>query len=142
MEKLKFALEVVNGATVILGCFLIAWLSFHLYDMIHARGEVRIKSVLLGVAGGVSLAGYLLIEQVGIVLNRLMIWLWRMSGAAIPFTDAQDTTFGLGAFLIGVGILLMIRLLSRPRFGEWPWIIAGIVTASYIATRTIIHYAL
>jgi hypothetical protein len=139
MEKLKFALEVVNGSTVILGCFLIAWLVFHLYDMIIHRGEVSIKSMMFGVAGGASLAGYLLIEQVGIVLNRLMIWIWRMMGASEPFTDFQDIIFALGAFLIGVGILLMIRLLSRPRFGETPWVVAATFTLLYTIIRTIHH---
>lgn len=140
MEKLEFTLEVMNGSTVILGLFLMMWLFFHLYDMVYVRQEAGWSSVFFGIAGGISLASYILFEQIGETLTRFLIWLWRVHGAKLPFNQVEDIAFSFGGFFVAVGVLLMIRLLSRPRFGEGPWLAAGISTIAYVVIRTITHY--
>jgi hypothetical protein len=141
MESLKFALELLNGTTTLLSFFLLIWLSFYLYERYHERDGVTLWSMFFGISGAVSLALYLYIEELGLFLTRLVVWVWRMDGAEHPFTDTQNIVFITGGFLFSLAILLMIRVLSRPRFGEWPWFMAGLITTVYVVTRSIVHYS-
>lgn len=140
METLSFILELLNGTSSILVFFLLVWLSFHLYDR-HSEDGIGIVASVLGMAGGVSLALYLYVEQAGLFLTRAVVFNWRINGAMYPFTFSQNIIFGLGAFMVSSGILLMIRLLSRPRFGEWPWVMTAAVTSLFVVIRTAIHYS-
>lgn len=138
MEKLKITLELLNGSAVILGTFLLVWLSFYIIDR-YREEQMTMWSILCGVSGSISLAIYLYIEQTGIILTRAVIWNWRVAGARYPLSHIQDLFFAFGGFLISLGILLIIRLLSRPRFGEWPWVVAAITTFSYIVVRALMY---
>jgi len=81
----------------------------------------------------------LYVEKTGSFMTRAAVWVWRLTTGGIePFTETEKGFLFAGSFLSGVGILLLIRILSRPRFGEWPWIASGIVAYGYVLTSVLI----
>ncbi len=138
MQKLNFTLEVINGAVSILIFFLLVWIAFHLFD--RRRFFKSWWALALGIPGGLSLAFYLGVEQSGTLLTRVVVWVWRMTGGSVPFSSVQNGLLILGAVSTGLGILLIIRLLSRPRFGDWPWLTAFFVSIGYVIVRSLIHH--
>jgi len=137
MDKLNFTLEVINGSVSILTFFLLFFLSVYLTSTIRREGFTW-KS-FFWVSTAASLVVALFIEKTGTLATRTVTWIWRARGGNLPFTEAQDFFLVLGAFFTAIGLIMMIRVLSRPRFGNWPWMVSTIVALDYVGVETFIH---
>jgi hypothetical protein len=137
MVKLNIILEQVNGSVSILTFFFLCWCTHYLWDYLAYR-KFSMRSVFVGLPPAIALAMVLYLENTGTLLTRTTVWFWRFtSSGEQPFTDTQMGFLLAGAFLTAVGLLLMIRLLSRPRFGEWPWVASAAVCWAYVLLSSI-----
>lgn len=137
MQTLNFTLEVINGSISVLTYFVLIFLGYYLVSG-FGRHQFTWKNLFI-ISTAIGLAFSLFIEKMGTFLTRTIIWLWRVAGAQVPFTVAQNVVLIVGALLTMMGLLMMIRVLSRPRFGNWPWATAAIIVATYDVVSVIIH---
>lgn len=137
MDRLNFTLEVINGSVSILTFFLLFFLSVYLASNIQREGFTWKSFFWMSTA--VSLVTALFIEKTGTLASRTVVWIWRTQGGTLPFTKIEDFFLVIGALLTAIGLIMMIRVLSRPRFGNWPWMVSTIVALDYVGVETFIH---
>jgi hypothetical protein len=137
MTQLNFTLEIINGSISILTFFLLFFLSVYLVS--HIRREGFTWKTFLWMSTAASLVVALFIEKTGTLATRTVTWAWRSRGGNLPFTSIEDFFLIVGAILTVIGLIMMIRVLSRPRFGNWPWMVSTIVALDYVGVETFIH---
>lgn len=139
MGNLNFILEQVNGSVALLTFFFLCFSSWYLWDFLAYRG-FAMRAALVGLPPAVTLLLVMDVEKLGTLMTRSVIWGWRiMGGGLIPFSHAETTILLVGASLTAIGLLLLIRLLSRPYFGEWPWLVSGGISLAQIGISTAFH---
>ena len=77
-----------------------------------------------------ALAFALLFDKLGVLMTRVAVWLWRRFGNGLtagPMNDIQIYLLLIGTPLSAIGLLWLIRLLSRPMYGDWPWTVTAII---------------
>lgn len=130
-------LEVTNGVVAILVFCLLVWLAEHLRWELRYR-SLTWKMVLFGLPS-VAIAAALFFEKLGTLTSRTVVFVWRMSGGNGPFSELENSLLIVGSFLTASGLLWMIAILSRPRFGEWPWRASAALAASYVCLAVAFH---
>lgn len=138
MENLNFILEQLNGATSILTFCLLVFLTFYLWDWLDYKSTTPLHAILIGLPPAIALAAILYIDKIGTLMTRATAWVWRMTtGGTVPF-GAIETGFLIGGGAVTtVSTLLMINLLTRPRFGPWPWRASALLVGGYVTLSTL-----
>jgi hypothetical protein len=140
MKNLNFILEQINGAAALLTFCLLVFLSFYLWDWRVYKRPARLRTLLTGLPPALALASIIYLETLGTLITRATVWGWRLSTrGTVPFTYLETSFLLLGAFMTSAGILLMIRLLTSPRFGGWPWKIAALISGGYVTTSVVLY---
>lgn len=137
MQNLNFILEVINGSVSILTYFLLVFLAYYIAEDFGKETFTWRNLFVLSTAMALVIA--LFVEKTGTFLTRSVIWLWRMTGGSVPFSVAENLILIVGAALTMMGLLMLIRILSRQRFGNWPWAFAAVIVFSYDAAAVITH---
>jgi hypothetical protein len=137
MDRLNFTLEVINGSISILTFFLLFFLSVYLAS--HIRREGFTWKSFFWMSTAASLVVTLFIEKTGTLATRTVTWIWRSRGGNLPFTSIENFFLVIGAVLTVIGLIMMIRVLSRPRFGNWPWMVSTIVALGYVGVESFTH---
>lgn len=132
MTSLNFILEQINGAAALLTFCLLVFLTFYLWDWLKYKHTTPLRALLTGLPPAIALAAIIYLETFGTLVTRATVWSWRLStrGTA-PFTHAETGFLLLGAAVTSIAILLMIRLLTRSRFGNWPWMVSASIASGY-----------
>lgn len=133
----NFTLEIINGANFQLTFLFILWSLFHLYSEFDQR-ELTWKEALL--FPSISFVIALTSEKFGTAITRGVVWLWRMGGGNVPFSHVQNALLIFGACFTCGGLLWLIAILTKRRFGPWPWRIAALWILLYIAVSWFLEY--
>jgi hypothetical protein len=139
MSNLNFILEQANGSTSILTFALLVFLTFYLWDWLRYKKMNLWTALFVGLPPAIALAVILYLEKIGTLMTRSVVWVWRMGGGKTPFTETETIFLLGGAVLTALGLLLMIRLLTSPRFGAWPWLASAGAAIAYLAVNTVLH---
>jgi hypothetical protein len=140
MERLNFILEQANGSTSVLTFALLVFLTFYLCDWLHYKKMNFLAAFFVGLPPAIALASILYLEKVGTLMTRLVALVWRMTGGGkTPFTLVQTYFLLAGAIVTAIGLLLMIRLLTMPRFGNWPWLVSAGLAGVFLVVNSVIH---
>lgn len=62
-----------------------------------------------------------LVFDSGVWLRAMVIWVWRRFYDSGPFGPYQLAGLTAGAFLIAVGGLMKVRAVTKPDWGDLPW---------------------
>lgn len=133
MMSVNTLLEVTNGVWTILTFCALVVLTIYLVDG-WRRNELNWRD-LVSLPLAMALALSMHIQNAGTFISRGTIWFWRATThGKIPLNDTYQVMLIIGAAVAAAGILLSIRLLSRPRFGDMPWMLsAGLVVLYVVA---------
>jgi hypothetical protein len=96
--------------------------------------------MIIGAPPGIALALPMLVIKIGLLLTRGSLWIWRQfaEGGAMPFWQ-RDIAI-IGAVLTSIGLLWLLRVMSRARFGDWPWIISAMLVVIFVIENGIEQY--
>lgn len=133
--ELNFILETANGVVLILSFPLLMVLTIYLKRRFSHAPDHPVYQFKLAVPSAVSLAVALYVDKLGMLLTRLSVWTWRQFGAGVsggPMNEAQHHLLLVGTLLSAVGALWLIRVISRPMFGNWPWIASAVASIIYL----------
>ena len=142
--ELNFILETVNGVVLILSFPLLIVLTLYLVAK-YRQPDRPLRPVPGVLPVAISLASALLIDKLGVLLTRLAVWTWRRFGAGEsggPMNEWQHYILLAGTVMSAIGCLWLIRILSRPMYGELPWSISTLLAGIYVLQRMIEHYPL
>lgn len=121
-------LDTMNGVITIMSAALIVILTAYL---ISRRREINFLAVSLPI--GMSLALAIYVREMGSLLTRLVLWAWlRVGGVSLPATGIQASLMLIGAFGMIFGLLWLIAILSRPQWGDWPWLATAAAAIVYL----------
>lgn len=134
----NFILEVINGSVAIATFFFLIWCATHLYYEFKQR-KLTWYFAIVGLPS-VAIVVAMFDEKLGMLISRSVIWAWRVRGGTDPLVDLESLALVTGATITAIGLLWMIAILSRPRFGEMPWRIAAGVTICYAFFAIFFHY--
>lgn len=131
----QFLLEVLNGTWGVAAFSLgvVCWMYlFHEMISLAAWRPWR-WSQGMRVAINVSLVA------AGVWITRSVIYYWRHIGAAEHFSSGQLYALIVGGAVGTVGFVLLIREISRPLFGNAPWILSLIALVAMTAYTVLYH---
>jgi hypothetical protein len=135
MTSLNFVLETTNGAVSLLTAFFLIFLTVYLVQEFRSR-DLKWWKIALSLPVGMAVALALYIEKAGALTTRIIIFVWRVHGGNIPFSDVELFLLMFGAMATAIGLLMMMRILSRARYGNWPWLLVSVVTLIYVGITT------
>ncbi|WFU42579.1 hypothetical protein QA640_08985 [Bradyrhizobium sp. CB82] len=132
---MNFYLETVNGTIVILLATALAFLSLYIVQQKQAL-KLAWWKCLTDPPPGIALALPMAAIKAGLVLTRGTLWAWREFGGE-QMTGWQLDLVLTGTAVTALGALSLVRVLSRARFGDWPWIISAMLVVIYITEKSI-----
>lgn len=132
-------LAIINGAwgTAALCLFMVA-LAYFGHEWIIRRISVwrwRAKITL-----GMRVAVAMMTISLGIMITRLLIYVWQMLGAG-NFAEWQVITLIIGAVVGYVGFICAIREYSKTLYGSWVWI-TSLIASLAVAVFTVLQHFL
>ena len=128
---IEYVLEILSGAwSILLMCFLV-------FLCVYMLGQWRTNKLtwrnIFALPLGMVVAFALAVQTGGSFSSRATVWYWRRFHDGEPLSALSVKSLAISAFVASLGILLMIRAFSRPRYGELPWILSAALTISYVA---------
>ena len=134
-------LEVANGVWAILALWLTAFMIYHIVLVLMQR-HIGWRRVLLNfdLPISVQLAFGVLVISIAVLVTRGIIWLTRIrTGGNVDAIVAQSGLYLFGTALGVAGFLSILRTISQPTFGHWPWVGALISSGAYLVWWSILH---
>lgn len=129
MTLLNKLLEIVNGNLAILRFEFLIFLAVYLY---MAADEMKPRDWFVALPLGMAVAVSMFFNNAGELGRNVVVWTWRVStGGVVPLTDFQLGMLTAFASVAALGLLLMIRIFSRPFFGNFPWVFCAITVIGY-----------
>lgn len=124
-------LEILNGAWSILSLCLLIFLIVYFIGQWRAE-NLNWKS-LVALPLGMMVALSLFIQNSGAFASRATVWWWRHFSPGAPLSTINIYALIAAAAVANIGALMVIRVFSRPRFGDGPWLASLAVTVVYVA---------
>ncbi len=127
-------LEEVNGAWAILGLALFVTLAIYFVKE-WRRNRLTLKKWLAhGLPPHLSLVVALMTYVAGSASMRGALWYWRHQvNTSVPAPALVNNSVVLAASLTAaVGMLCMMRVISREWVGHWPWISAAVIALTFV----------
>lgn len=114
-------LEAGNGVWALTALWLTIFLIYHLLVI---RVQRKIKwSKLFQLPLSMQLAIGMLVVSISILITRGIIWYSRYTNDGAFLPQATETViYVLGTVLGVLGFLSILRTVTRPVLGHWPWI--------------------
>ena len=129
----SFSLELINGATHIVGAFFLWHMAVYLVRETHRR-RLKLRAWFFKLPVSMHFAVAILVFDFGVWMKAFVVWIWRMLGAA-PFTLTVMTLLWIGSLIILIGGLCKIRAITKPDRGNGPWLLAaGAVVVFVVVT--------
>lgn len=124
------ALEMGNGVWALLALWLFVFMAFHLW-VVGKMHWVEIKNRQFPLS--VQLAIGVIVIAGAILHTRGTIWYLRYThGGILTMQDFETVWFLLGVFGGCVGFLCILRAVTKPMLGHWPWLSALASVTAYL----------
>lgn len=126
-------LEAGNGAWAILALWLSIFMFYHVAAVWMQRG-ISWRRLITGLPLSMQVAVGTLVVAVAVCETRGALWWSRYqhNGDLDPLMP-ESWLYLSGTALGIVGFLCILRAVSQPIFGQWPWVAALCSTAAYLA---------
>jgi hypothetical protein len=131
----SLTLEILNGVGVILaGCFLV-FLTVYLAREHKAR-NLRLRDWFFRLPPSMHLVVAIYVFDLGVVVRAGVIWIWRRFFEGGSMSLMQLMLLLVGAVIIAIGSLCKIRAVSKPSFGNWPWLASLALVVAYLVVES------
>jgi hypothetical protein len=137
MTSIRFGdvLEVSNGVWAIIALWLSVFLLYHLLTVRYQRKIIWGRFILGRMPLSMQIAVGVLVISVSIFVTRGIISWSRFKNGGNLDLQVTETGFYFAGVLMGIiGFLCVLRTVSNPTFGKWPWMAAIVSALVYIST--------
>lgn len=128
-------LEMLNGVGVILAVCFLAFLTVYLAREHKAR-DLRFRDWFFRLPPSMHLVVAIYVFDLGVVVRAGVIWIWRRFFSGGDMSLIQLALLLVGAGIIAIGSLCKIRAISKPSFGNWPWVASTGLVVFYLAIES------
>ncbi|MCK1670325.1 hypothetical protein [Bradyrhizobium sp. 150] len=132
----NFYLEMINGSGAILLAIVLAFFTMYLVEQRRFR-KLSWRETFFKPPPGVALLMPMMAIKVGLLLSRGSLWIWRQFGNGGHMPAWQMDLTLAGTAITSIGLLWLLRVISRARFGEWPWIASASVVLIYVVFNSL-----
>lgn len=131
MINVNSLLELTNGAWSVLGAFLLfALIRYLLIE--HKTRHLSQRDWLAGLPISMQLAVGILVVIAGLTLNSFVLSIWRATTGGGPLQVPYATMVGIGRGVVCLGMLCLIRVITRPHYGNRIWMASTAAVFIYI----------
>lgn len=134
-------LELLNGAGMVLEFCFIGLMLMYLWRETRRRGLAFADWIGGKLPPSMNLAIAVVVCDCGVWVRTIVIWAWREFYGGGDFGNWQAAALVLGALLIVVGSLCKIRAVSKPDYGDGPWMLAAAATLAFVLASVLPHIA-
>lgn len=124
-------LELSNGLWTIVSVSLVIFLSYHLIKVSILR-KITFRMWFFRLPLSMQLALGILIVALGIAMRSGQVWVDRLLHAGELSPSFGTHTFVFGTLVAVTGFMCILRVLTRPMLGNWPWVVTTLVMVAYI----------
>lgn len=114
-------LELLNGAGGIVDGFFVAWGIWYLWRE-GRRGRVAFWHRFLNLPAPMNFVVAVVVHDGGVLVRSATIWAWRRVYDGGDLGRVQLAVLIFGAAMIVVGGLCKIRAVTKPTYGNAPWL--------------------
>lgn len=127
-------LELLNGAGFVVDGFFVAWGVWYLWRE-GRRGRVRAPfwRRFLNLPAPMNFVVAVVVHDTGVLVRSGTIWAWRRVYGGGDLGSWQLLLLAAGAALIVVGGLCKIRAVTKPTYGDGPWLACLYCLAIFLA---------
>lgn len=129
-------LELLNGAGVVLELCFLSWMAVYLWRETRRR-HLGPRNWFFGLPPSMHLAVAIFVFDSGVWLRSSVIWAWRRFFGAGDFNATQLGILGFGGAVIVVGSLCKIRAITKPDYGDGPWLASAGAVALFLGASLI-----
>lgn len=122
-------LEVSNGEWLIVCTSLSLFLIYHLVR-VGSQRRIGWRRWLWNLPLSMQLAVGVLIISLGVGTRSALIWWGRFKYGA-PLQGINEWMLLWGTLLAILGFMCVLRVITRPVFGHWPWVATLLAMAGY-----------
>ena len=132
MIEPSFMLDLFNAESALLSLIFLAFLFFYLRRERKKRGLKVRDYFLLRIPPAMALACAIFVYDLGALIRSGGIFAWRQVYGHAPFNSRQLIYLTIGAVLMTLGGLYKISAITRPAYGNWPWLMSLVAFMLYI----------
>lgn len=126
----RYVLEMANGVWTIVSIWLVVFLAYHL---VKVGAQRRVWKYGLNLPLSIQLAVGIWIVCIGVLVTRAVVWVSRFSNDGfIELKEIETVSFVLGTLVGLAGFMCILRVVTKPMLGHWPWVSALACCAIYI----------
>lgn len=129
IEDVNVLLETINGGLSILIAASLLFLLFYIID--HRRNYLKGSPSL-----GMTLAIPMAIIKLGLLISFSSRWYWRFEFFGNWFPGYIKIMLITGSMISSIGFIWLLRILSRPRFGDGPWLTICAIFSLYLVVQS------
>lgn len=125
-------LEVANGVWALLALWLSIFMVYHLM-IVRMQRRIKWSRFITGLPLSMQVAIGTLVISVAVFMTRIVIWWARYRhGGDLDLLMPETRVYLSGTALGIVGFLCILRAVSQPIFGHWPWVGALVSAVLYL----------
>jgi len=118
----RYILEMANGIWTIVSVWLVIFLAYHLI-MVSAQRRIWRRGLKIPLS--IQLAIGIWIVCIGVLVTRAVVWVSRFSNDSfIELRGIETVSFVCGTLIGLAGFMCILRVITRPMLGQWPWLSA------------------
>lgn len=129
-------LELINGDGMLTSGFFLLLIGIYLARE-TVRRKLHARDWLFRLPVSMHFAVAVAIHDLHVFGKDALIWHWRRFGGAGPFDAWQISALGALGLIGVIGGLCKIRAISRPDYGDGPWLFVLGATVAFMAVSLI-----
>jgi hypothetical protein len=128
----RYLLEMANGLWTIILFYIVVFLAYHLVKVgvqrrLFWRGWIHQPT-------SVQLAVGVWVASIGVLGTRYVTWYSRYENDGhISMTSFDTGSFVLCTVIGAAGFMCILRVITKPVLGHWPWVTAMLWCLIYLA---------
>jgi hypothetical protein len=126
-------LELLNGGGMVVEFFFLGWMCRYLWKETRRRKLGFLAWSRGALPPSMNFALAVVVFDIGVWVRSVDIWVWRRFFGAAAFNLAMIMILAGGAVAILLGSLCKVRAITKPDFGNSPWLISLAATVAFIA---------
>lgn len=132
-------LELLNGAGMVLEFCFLSLMALYLWKETRRRNLGFFEWSHGHLPPSMNFAIAVMVCDGGVWVRAVVIWAWRRIFGGGDFSNWQAAALAFGALLIVTGSLCKIRAISKPEYGNMPWVLAAVATVIFVTASMFPH---
>jgi len=124
-------LELLNGMGMVLSAIFLVLMVWYLWKETRRR-KLPLSRWFFRLPPSMHFAVAITVYVFGVMLRTSAAWCWRRFGHGGEIGVLTFAMFGISAVIIAVGAICQIRAVSKPNWGDGPWLLSTAAVIGFV----------